>query len=96
MDKCLEAFSEDVIYTPADIGISPVTMLAIFDREFISVDPQTGASVISTQPTIGVKNNQLPSAPNPGDRVTIRGELYRVIESQTDGWAGTKILLHKI
>jgi hypothetical protein len=94
MDKCLATFGEEVLYTSE--GLSPITIQAIFDNEFQQVDPQTGAVVISTQPVIGIKYDQLPQKPKSGDRVRIRYIDYRVIEDQPDGQAGSRLLLHKI
>jgi hypothetical protein len=94
MDQCLSSFGEDVIYVSD--GGSPVTFTAIFDNEFQTVDPQTGALVISTQPVIGVKSTDLPDEPSKEDRVTIRGVEYRIIDHQPDGQAGTRLFLHKL
>lgn len=94
MDQCLDTFGEEVIYT-AD-GLSSIRITAIFDNEFQSVDPQSGAVVISTQPIIGVKDVQLPQPPQKGDRVQIRGVDYKIIDHQPDGQAGSRLLLHKI
>jgi hypothetical protein len=93
MDKCLGTFGEEVIYTAEDIG--PVRINAIFDNEFQTIDPQSGAVVISTQPIIGVKDADLPQAPSKGDLVQIRGVDYRIVDHQQDGQAGSRLFLHK-
>jgi hypothetical protein len=92
MDKCLDSFGEEVIFTSQ--GLSPIPIQAIFDNEFQTVDPQTGTVVISTQPVIGVKDVHLPQKPSKGDRVKIRGVDYKIIDHQPDGQAGSRLFLH--
>ena len=91
---CLATFSEEIIYEP--YLLNPMKIDAIFDNEFESIDPNTGATVISTQPMIGVKNSHLPRGPEKGDIVIIRGKRYRVIETQTDGQAMSRLMLNVI
>ncbi len=94
MDACLDAFGEEITYTPADGG-DPVVLDGIFDEAFESVDAATGLSIISQQPIIGIKIADLPYVPTRDDVVSIRGIDYRVVEPQHDGQAGYRILLHK-
>lgn len=93
-DHCVSTFSEAVVFEPHDL--TPVQIDAIFDNEFESIDPNTGATVISTQPMIGVKTAHLPRAPERGDTVQIRGQRYRVTEAQTDGQAMYRLMLNLI
>lgn len=94
LDSCMGAFGEDIEYTPS--GGSPVSTVGIFDNEYQAIDPNTGAIVTSTGPILGVKNENLPQAPREEDTVAVRGQQYRVIQVQTDGQGGSKLLLHKI
>lgn len=93
MDACRDTFGETVTYTPVEGD--PVEITAICDEAFQSVDPNTGAIIISQQPMIGIKLDDLEDEPQEGDLVEMRGVEYRVIEAQTDGQAGAKLLLHK-
>lgn len=93
-DAVLATFSEEITYEP--YGLTAMKIDAIFDNEFESIDPNTGATVISTQPMIGVKNAHLPRLPDKGDSVVIRGKRYRVIEAQTDGQAMSRLMLNAI
>jgi hypothetical protein len=94
MDACKSAFGESIVYTP--INGSPIELIAIIDEAFEAVDPNVDAIIISQQPMIGIKIDDLPSEPQKGDLVTMRGKDFKVIEAQTDGQAGTKLLLHKV
>ena len=93
MSKCRDTFGEPAIYTP--VGGTAIEIDVIMDATFEAVDPNTGTIIISNQPKIGVKIDDLPGEPQKGDLVTVRGIDFRVIEKQTDGQAGTQLLLHK-
>jgi hypothetical protein len=94
MQACLATFGETVTYTPD--GLPAIEISAIFDQEFQQVDPSTGSLVVSTQPMIGVKEDDLPQKPSKGDRVSIRGIEYRVVDYQPDGQAACRLLLNKL
>lgn len=76
-------------------GGSPIPLSAVFDAAHLSVDPSTGAPVSSTNPILGIRNSDLPSPPQQGDRVTVRGILYHVLDAQPDGVAGSLLELQK-
>lgn len=94
MRTCRDTFGENVVYISK--GLAPQSIQAIFDNEFQQVDPTTGILVVSQQPIIGILDTDLQQASGPGDRVLIRGIEYRIVETQPDGQAGTKLLLNKI
>lgn len=85
---------EPVVYSAT--GETDVTVYAVFDGIYEEVDPNTGAVIVSTKPSIGVRDADLPRAPKNNDRVTVRGAIHRVVEVQTDGQGGSKLLLHKV
>ncbi|MES2034993.1 MAG: hypothetical protein V4466_12520 [Pseudomonadota bacterium] len=84
-------FGEDVqpVYRPAGGGSFPID--AVFDQPFkglvISADGEP--NIATSQPTIGVRLVQFPSAPLKGDKIdiTIKGQLvtYMVADVQPDG-----------
>lgn len=96
MDACKRSFGESVLYTTDAGDGDQIEITAIVDQAFEVVDPNTGAYIISEQPIIGIKDDDLPSAPQKGDLVTARSTDYQVIEVQKDGQAGSKLLLHKV
>lgn len=69
---------------------------AVFDKAYISVDPNTGAPVQSTDPILGVRRSDLAAEPKPGDRVVVNGTTYSIGEPQPDGVAGILFQLHKL
>ena len=92
MRHAIDAFSEPIRYFP--IGLDAFDTNAIIDREFLEVDPDSGVAIQSTDPRIGLRESQLPRQPQQGDKVEMRGEIYRVIDSRTDGQAGVELSLH--
>lgn len=93
MDACKGSFGEPIIYTRT--GLDPISLVGIPDEAFESVDPGTGVIIISDHPMVGIKIIDLPFTPRKDDLVTMRSRDFRVVESQTDGHAGLKLLLHK-
>lgn len=95
----VHTFSEgtDAVYWLTD-GIEPGVGLprAVFDSAHVSVDPDTGAPVSSTNPMLGVCLADLPSEPTSHVRVRARGQLYRIHDVQPDGIAGVTIILKKV
>ncbi len=84
---------EPVVYSCA--GHDAVNITAVYDGLFEEIDPNTGAVVVSSKPTIGVRDSDLPTTPAIGDTLTIGAQGYKVIEAQADGQGGSKLLLHK-
>lgn len=93
MDAVKSAFGEPVTYMRD--GEDDVELQGIIDEAFEAVDPASGTPIISRQPIVGLKIEDLPFTPAKDDQILMRGELFRVIEAQTDGQAGTMLLLHK-
>lgn len=93
MEACKQSFGEEITYT--SVGEDPITLTGIVDEAFEAVDPNTGAIIISQQPMLGLKLIDMPIEAQKGDLVTMRGSDFHVIEAQTDGQAGTRLLLHK-
>ncbi len=79
-------------------GVAPGVALAqaVFDSAHVSVDPETGAPVSSSNPVLGVRLIDLPNKPTNRDRVRARGELYLINDVQPDGVAGLTIILRKV
>lgn len=93
----LRTFSDDaaqVIYVRG--GIQTPISDAVFDENYQSVDPDTGAPIISDNPMLGVMRSDLPGgAWEEGDTVIIKGVTYRVIEPQKDSEGHAKLILHR-
>lgn len=79
-------FSDDsdaITYTSAVAIGGPYTIEASFDGHFVEVDLGTG--IADVRPKIMLRlADILPDFPAQGDKVTIRGVDYRVIEVQPD------------
>lgn len=93
IDAVKRTLGESITYTP--VGGIAANIEAVIDEAYESVDPNTGATIISEQPVILVKIDDLPAVPQQYDAVSMRGGSYRVIDYQTDGQAAYRIFLHK-
>lgn len=94
---CVRTFGDETsaTYTPAT-G-SPFTIdHAIFDQNFTVVDPDTQA-VISTQGlALFVHKTDLGNhVPADGDRVTISGTQYKIVDDEQDSAGGVLLRLHR-
>ena len=93
--KTLATFGKAITYIPVDGTEYPVAK-AIFDKNFLAVDPNTGATVQSTNPMLKVRLADLQRAPKAGDRVRVDGVTYRINEPQQDSEGGMMIELDKV
>lgn len=97
LERCLEAFGEEVEYRLSLTSpFNPVTIRGVFSSSHIVLDPATNAAIDTQMPGVGIRLADLPRAPREGDRIIIRGQEYRVIESQEDGEGGSLLLLNKV
>lgn len=84
----LAAFGEDIVYSPA-VGGS-LTIRGVFDDAYqASITLEDGsAGWTSTNPTLGIRQSDLPAPPKRNDRLVIRGLRYMVIDAHPDshGW----------
>lgn len=93
LDTCLKALGAPVVYTR---GSEQFNIQGIFDKNYIAVDPNTGAAVISATPMLSVNIASLPGKKwLEGDTVTVDGVIYSVIEDQSDSGDGIKLILQR-
>jgi len=67
----------------------------IFDKLFEQVDPDTEIVVASQAPMFDVKTKDLKAEPVKGDKIKIKGIVYKVTDSQEDGVAAIKLVLQR-
>lgn len=97
----LRTFSDNPDGLPSVIYVRGVAQTplpdAVFDENYQTVDPNTGAAIISDSPMIGVALADLPGGEwREDDTVIVRGVTYRAIEPQKDSEGHAKILLHRL
>lgn len=74
---------------------SPYYIDAVFDKAHVTVDPDTGATISSTDPVLGVQLSQLQASPRKGDRANVNGTVYIVDDFRPDGVAGALLKLQE-
>ncbi|WP_353191408.1 hypothetical protein [Pandoraea pnomenusa] len=91
-----EKFGTDITYTAADGTSFPVR--GIYDKAFLSLDPDTGSPVLTTQPTVGIQLSQFNGHDDPqqGDLLMIikSGEQWEVREALPDGHGAVRLMLN--
>lgn len=81
-------------------GVSVGLPNAVFDKNFVTVDPGTGAHVTSTNPMLGVALADLPGGKSQnGDFVSVTEDgvptVYKVVDGNQDSEGHTKLILQK-
>ena len=94
LDLLTTCLGEQVVYFPCRGG--SVEIDAVFDRSYVSVDPETEQVISTNEPMLGVRLADLPFKPQKNDSVLICGEKFKVIDSQEDGQGGASLLLHRV
>ena len=91
-----KALGEEIEYRPRNRPGVRYKMNAVFDNNYEVVDPETNQVISSNAPRVGVRYSDLIDPPEKDDRVYIKGELFKVYDSQEDGQGGTVLYLHKL
>lgn len=91
---CIPTFGEPIEYRPAKGG--SFKLKAVFDREFLAIDPNTEATVSSNNPAVGIRLADLPVVPKQGDKVKIENEIFKIEDSVEDGQGGATLTLIKV
>lgn len=86
---------ESVTYIPQGDDDEAYSITGVFDEAYELVDLAAGADVSSVHPMLLVKIDDMETEPARGDELEVRDVRYVVIESQTDGQAAFKLILHK-
>lgn len=94
LGPAIAQFGEAVTYTFANwIAVS---ITAVFDEQYIGVEPANGQAVATAMPVLGVQLSQFPAPPQQGDSVLIQrtGERFVVREVRPDGHGAAKLMLN--
>ncbi|VVE06692.1 head-tail joining protein [Pandoraea sputorum] len=92
----VEQFGIEIAYTPA--GGTSFDVRGIYDKAFLSLDPDTGSPVLTNQPTVGIQLSQFTGhdGPQQGDLLTIKktSEVWEVREALPDGHGALRLMLN--
>jgi hypothetical protein len=92
----MKTFGTEIAYQPA-VG-APFPIQGIYDKAFFGVDPTTGDTVVTNQPTVGVQLSQFAGRADPlqGDQllITKHGEQWEVREVHLDGHGAARLMLN--
>lgn len=87
----VRTFGESATYIPT-IG-QPYDLSGIFDPYSEDVDPDTGAIIQSRQPMFYAPREKLNAEPQYGDRITVQGQTYKIVEVNPDAQGGLELRL---
>jgi len=87
-------FTEPALYLPAS-GAS-YALNVLFDDPCADPSPQGGGAKVQTRaPVVMVRETQLAGGAKPGDRITVRGNTFKVISAEPNGVGVLSLALHK-
>lgn len=89
----VRTFATSVQYIPKTGAAYDI--VAVFDKAHISIDPDTGAPISSTDPVLGIQLSQMQGPIRKGDRISVDGTVYVIADHQPDGIAGARLKLHE-
>jgi len=96
MGACTDAFKTDdsIIHRP-ECGEDQV-IKGIWSDVYLSVEPESGIQVMSSDPNIGARLSDFDVKPRRGDMFIKAGIKYRARAPEEDGEAGVVIVLEKV
>ena len=89
-----KSFGEDAEYFPRSGG--SVSLVGVYNEQFIAVDPNTTQDIATQQPNFGIKRSDLSSDPVKGDRLQLRDRTFVIHDAQEDGEGWIILLLHEV
>jgi hypothetical protein len=94
LDTCLSVFGNENTYLRD--GVTTPIPSAVWDDNYLSLDPQTGVQVMSTSPTLGMRISDMPSgAFLEGDQIIHNGITYNIVDNQPDTENHTLLILQR-
>lgn len=94
-DTLVSIEGEDILICPVG-GRPTFSVKGIFYETSLEIDFETGATVRSNQPSIGVFNGSKAQPLMAGDLVIVGSRHFKAHESIKDGHGGYRIRLHEI
>ena len=94
LGACLNTFGQAVIYT--DKNLISHNSVGIFSNEYEGVDPDTGFSVVSSIPNLGIRISDWPKTPDAGEKIEINSNQYQIRHVEEDGEGGAVIIMQVI
>lgn len=98
LSECLSHFAETASFKPAGGEWAEIESGGIFRETHKEIDPATGASVTTHQPTLDVRRSEVPDKDDldDDDRVFADDRVWEVVDLQKDGEGGARILLNQV
>lgn len=96
--ECLDHFAVTAYFKPADGEWSEIESGGIFRETHKEIDPNSGVTVTTHQPTLDVRRTEIPDYDDleDGDLVAVDGRVWEVVDVQKDGEVGARILLNQV
>lgn len=95
-DLCIDVFkTSKSIELQRGVEIFPLE--GIYDENYAAIDPNTGASIISTKPVLIVRESDIPNGiSEDDDRIVIDGKKYCIEDDQPDSGGMRKLYLTRV
>ena len=96
LTACLGTYGQAVTYTDSNAEVHDLE--GIFSNAFEGVDPNSGYTVVSSLPNLGIKTADWPKLPEEGEQITIAatGDQYIVRHAEDDGEGHAVVFLNRV
>ncbi len=98
MTKSMSAVVFSVLGEPVTVhreGEPPVAVTGLFLAEHESVDVRAVVPVSTVQPVLELIESDLPGSIEEGDRITVQGRDYLVVDVRPDGYGHIELALQR-
>lgn len=98
LDVCMNTFGvgTEGTFTYVPKTGSSYAVRGVFTNEYVEVNPDTHAGVMSNIPVLGIKLSDLSRYPIKGDGAIVKGVTYSIVEVEPDRQGGAKLILQKV
>ena len=90
-DKIKGGLGIPAVYLPKIGGRIPIR--GVFDNRAIAIDPDTQQPISSNIITLGIQLGDIPNKPAKGDKVEVKNEFYKLVNTLEDGVIGASVVL---
>lgn len=91
---CVDVFKTSKIISFRRSGMESFNVEGIFDENYVVVDPNTGAQIMSSKPVLTMRSGDIPGGKGQeSDRFDIDGKIYRIDDEQADSEGMIRLFL---
>lgn len=92
-EAVVDTFGDEVIFKPKAGGNVPIK--AVVDRSWVEIQVGDGVPISGVRTIVDLNVNDLPAEPVAGDKLSIDGTDYSIVDARSDGGKMLELVLNK-